>query len=105
MKKGPVAEHIQNVCGRINYTSRLELDDPWKLLALAVLLQGALDFINGWKVGAAFLESYSFYADAIGLDIPADEFLELVFENQQKIYSAKKQRHATAWLDCYLKGE
>lgn len=114
MKQGPVAEHIQNACGRINYTSRLDLDDPWKMLAFAVLLQGALDFINwnltigreldGLKPGVAYLSTYQFYADMIGLDIPADEFLGLVFENQQKIYSAKKQRHATAWLDRYLKG-
>ena len=110
MKQGPVAEHIQNVCGRINYASPLDLDDPWKMLALAVLMQGALDFINdfkesSWKTGAAFLSSYSFYADAIGLNIPAEDFLELVLENQQKTVNGKKQRHATAWLDCYLKGE
>lgn len=109
MKKGPLSTHVQSICNRINYTTQLKLDDPWKMLGIAVLLQGALDFIN-WhpkkvtevgclKAGFDFLSTYEFYADLIGLEIRADEFLMLVFEQH------RNQKHATAFIDCYLKGE
>jgi len=105
MKQGPISEHIQNVCGRINYAHEIRLDNPWKLLGMAVLLQGALDVLNGWKdyvslpgkkpclkVGADYFLTYQSYADLVGLEISADEFLRIVSEQ----LSTKKRKTRTA---------
>ena len=112
MKTGPVLEHVRNACGRIEYTTPLKIDSPWKMLSLAVLLQGALDFINlntdetdeemELKAGGDFLRSYRFYADLCGLEIEPEEFLGLVYEHRREIFNTKKQRTATAFLDCYI---
>lgn len=100
MKISPVKEHVQQVSTRICHTQKVKLDDPYKLLAMAIILQACLDCINygGRKNFADFLNVYDQYSDALGLDILPEQFMESVLNSRYKWSDGRIQHTATAYM-------
>jgi len=79
--------HSFNAVNRVEFQSIAEPDDPYRLLAAAVILQAAIDEIKGqekfyWDYGRKVWvrsgmcdEDYLFYADLVGLNVTYAEFL------------------------------
>lgn len=82
-----------NVCFR----REPNVDDPWRMLAAAVVMQGLLD---DCRYGDRMDENvYQMYADAIGIDCDYVSLLQSFVVRGRYNY----QRGATAWLDAALK--
>lgn len=100
MAVSPVKEHVQQVSTRICYAKKVKLDDPYKLLAMAIILQACLDCINfgGRRNFADFLRVYDQYSDALGLDILPEQFMDLVLDSRYKWSDGRMQHTATAYM-------
>lgn len=83
-------DHSFNAINRVEFQSVAEPDDPYRLLSAAVILQAAIDEINGqkkfywdygqkiWVRSGMYDEDYQFYADLAGLNVSYVEFLATV---------------------------
>lgn len=100
MKTGPVKEHVQQVSTRICYAEQIHLDDPYKLLAMAIVMQACLDCINygGQRNYVDFLRVYDQYAKVLGFGVLPEQFMELVYENRHKWSDGRAQKFATSYM-------
>ena len=83
-------DHAFNAVNRVEFQSMTDSEDPYRLLAAAVILQIAIDEIVGnekfywdygrkvWVRNGMHDEDYQFYADLAGLNVTYTEILEAV---------------------------
>lgn len=110
-------EHIQQVSTRMCYARNVRVDDPYRLLAMAVILQAALDliyfndryayrdflsadvlYVKNQRLFNEFLNAWDAYAEMCCLDITPEQYLDSVRKNIRKWSNGKIQRHATAYV-------
>ena len=100
-----------NAVNRVRYKSEARLDDPYKRLAAAVILQTAIDVLRNeaarqyWYYGKLVKlynlmsdEDYRFYADIAGIDYTFNELLRIVEANHLNVRG--KIMHNAAELLC-----
>ena len=106
-----VKNHSFNAINRLEFQSETRLDDPYKKLAAAVIIQAAIDKLRGedetryWYYGRLVrlenemtTEDYRFYADIIGINYSWEDLFRVVKRRNPRI-SGKVVRDA-AELFC-----
>ena len=102
--------HSSNACNRVIFHTKTRFDDPYKLLAAAVILQAAIDKVEGenerfyWYYGRKVSltneiteEDYWFYADMAGINCSWAELVRMIKRHRQR-FSARTLKDAAELL-------